>query len=62
MRHLHQVRLYLIKGLSCAGTAAYQNVPVEFQPPEIQRHLHVLAQNAVEIFVLVRKYLVCHFG
>ena len=22
MRHLHQVRLYLIKGLSCTGTAA----------------------------------------
>ena len=58
MRHLHKIRLYFIKCLSCSGTTTDKYISIELESPEIQRHLHILAEYPVEIFILICKYLV----
>jgi len=58
MRHLHKIRLYFIKCLSCSGTTTDKDISIELEPSEIQRHLHILAKYPIKILILIRKYLI----
>ena len=58
MWHLHKIRLYFIKCFSCSGASTDKDISIELEPSEIQRHLHILAEYPVEIFILICKYLV----
>ena len=41
-----------------SGTTTDKDISIELEPSEIQRHLHILAEYPVEIFILICKYLV----